>query len=484
VTARERIGDLGRLWPLLPVLVPFLVTLTSTMGAVDLAYQIRVGNQIIETGALPSTDTFAFTTTGVRWLDQQWGAQAGLALAHRAGGWMTLLVLRAALIGATYGLVYLACRARGAGRRTSSLLTIAGIVLGLRGLALRPQLFALLLLAASLWVLAGRRDHPKRLWWLPVFAFAMANLHGAFVLVPVLAGLTLLEDLIDRDAGARRTLLVGVVATAATLVNPFGAEAWRYAYRIATNPVIRDTISEWRPTSVATISGGVFAASVVLLGALFVRRGRPVDLAALAWLGVFGVLAVPASRGIVLWGLVAPTVAARMLRADDPALAVGTSRRTVAAAVALAVIAVIVTRWVRGTTPDSLLARAPVGLSAAVADSAPPGTNLYVWQPWGSWFEYALPDDRVFVDSRIELFSEDVWTEYNDVRLARGDWGSILGRYDIGAIVVEAENHALPPRLDGQPGWTFVYEDEDGAVFVRDDLVRGQSGTPTDTSPD
>jgi hypothetical protein len=469
VAARERSGVLDRAWALLPVLVPFLVTLTSTMGAVDLAYQIRAGDGILETGALPRIDTFAFTTSDVRWLDQQWGAQVMLALVHRAGGWVALVVLRAALIATTYGLVYLACRARGAGRRTSSLLTFAGIVLGLRGLALRPQLFAFPLLAACLWVLAARRDHPRRLWWLPVIAIALANLHGAFVLVPVLAGLALLEDLIDRDPGVRRTLLIGLAATAATLVNPFGADAWRYAVRIATNPVIRDTISEWRPTSVGTISGAVFAVSVALLVALFVRRGRPVDLAAIAWLAVFGAIAIPASRGIVLWGLVAPTVAARMLRADEPAPAGAPSRRMVAAAVALAVVAVLVMPRLRGTGPDALLTRAPVGLSGAVARAVPPGTNLYVWQPWGSWFEFALPHDRVFVDSRIELFSEAVWEEYNDVRLASGAWSSILGRYDVGAVVIDAENVALLPRLRDQPGWTLVHEDEDGAVFVRDE---------------
>ncbi len=471
MAARGRSGDLDRVWGLLPVLVPFLVTLTATMGAVDLAYQIRAGDGILATAALPRFDTYAFTTSGVRWLDQQWGAQVALALTHRAGGWAALVVLRAALIGTTYGLVYLACRARGAGRRTSSLLTFAGIALGLRGLALRPQLFAFPLLTASLWVLAGRRDHPRRIWWLPVFAIALANLHGAFVLVPVFAGLALLEDLIDRDPGARRTLSVGLVATAATLVNPFGAGAWRYALGIATNPVIRDTISEWRPTSVGTISGAVFAASVALLVALFLRRGRPVDLAAIAWLAVFGAIAVPASRGIVLWGLVAPTVAARMLRSDETAALSDTSRRMVAVAVALAVVAVVALPWLRGTTPDALLARAPVGLTEAVDRAVPPGTNLYVWQPWGSWFEFALPEDRVFVDSRIELFSAAVWHEYNDVRLAQGAWGSILQRYDVGAIVIDAENEALLARLSGQTGWTKVFEDEDGAVFARDDLA-------------
>jgi hypothetical protein len=222
---------------------------------------------------------------------------------------------------------------------------------------------------------------------------------------------------------------------------------------------------------VGTISGAVFAASVALLVALFLRRGRPVDLAAIAWLAVFGAIAVPASRGIVLWGLVAPTVAARMLRSDETAALSDTSRRMVAVAVALAVVAVVALPWLRGTTPDALLARAPVGLTEAVDRAVPPGTNLYVWQPWGSWFEFALPEDRVFVDSRIELFSAAVWHEYNDVRLAQGAWGSILQRYDVGAIVIDAENEALLARLSGQTGWTKVFEDEDGAVFARDDLA-------------
>ena len=53
MTERKRSGGGGRVWALLPVLVPFLVTLTSTMGAVDLAYHVRVGDGILETGALP-----------------------------------------------------------------------------------------------------------------------------------------------------------------------------------------------------------------------------------------------------------------------------------------------------------------------------------------------------------------------------------------------------------------------------------------------
>ncbi len=469
MAARWRDGGSGRAWALLPVVAPFIVALTATMGAVDLAYHLRAGEQIIAWGSLPRVDMFSFTASGTSWLDQQWGAQVLLQAGYRATGWAGLVVLRAAVIAATCGLVYLACRARGASRRSSSLLTLGGVVVGMRGLALRPQLFALALVAGSLWLLAGRRTHPRRLVWLPVLAAAMANLHGAFVLVPVIAGLAVVEDLIERDPGVTRTVLAGIAATAATLVNPFGVGAWRYAYRIATNPVIRDTISEWRPTSVATISGGVFAASAALLILLFIRKGRPVDLPAVAWLAVFGALAVPASRGIVLWGLVAPTVAARMMPARVDAVPTGPSRPVAAGGIAVAVLAAITVPLGRGTSADDLLTRAPGGLTAAVMREVPEGTNLFVWQPWGSWFEFAIPEDRVFVDSRIELYPASVWREYGQVRLAEGSWSSILATYDVGAIVIDAENDALRPRLMGEPAWTLVYQDGDGAVFVRRD---------------
>ncbi|MEO8477672.1 MAG: hypothetical protein ABI572_11575 [Actinomycetota bacterium] len=469
MAARWRVGGVGRVWALLPVAAPFFVALTATMGAVDLAYHVRVGEQIVASGSLPRVDTFSFTASGTSWLDQQWGAQVLLLAGYRASGWAGLVVLRAALISATCGLVYLACRARGANRRSSSLLTLAGVVVGMRGLALRPQLFVLPLVAGCLWILAGRRAHPRRLAWLPVLAAAMANLHGAFVLVPVIAGLAVVEDVIERDSGVARTLLTGVAATAATLVNPFGTEAWRYAYRIATNPVIRDTISEWRPISVATISGAVFVTSIVLLVLLFIRKGRPVDLAAIAWLTVFGSLAVPASRGIVLWGLVAPTVTARMMPARDEEGPTSSSRLIAAGVIAVAALAAMTVPLWRGTSAEELLTRAPGGLTAAVMREVPAGTDLFVWQPWGSWFEFAIPQDRVFVDSRIELYPAPVWREYGQVRLAEGSWSSILAAYDVGAIVIDAENDTLRPRLMGEPAWTLVYQDGDGSLFVRRD---------------
>jgi hypothetical protein len=261
------------------------------------------------------------------------------------------------------------------------------------------------------------------------------------------------------------------VATAATLLNPFGLDAWRYAYRISTNPVIRDTISEWRPVSLTTFAGVAFAVSIASLAVLVIRRGRPVDVPALIWLTVFAALAVPASRGLVLWGLVAPTVAARMLPPRDAPVRTLSRRWVVGIAATVLIVTAAVLPWWRDTSAGGMLTRAPQGLTAAVLRDVPSGTRLLVWQTWGSWFEFATPRDPVFVDSRIELYPAEVWQENGDLWAARGAWSSLLARYDVGAIVIDAENDTLAPRLRGQPGWTLVYEDDDGSLFVRTDLT-------------
>src|SRR5438093_11528795 len=119
---RRRPIDLA--WASLVVLVPIVVALLSRMGTTDLTYHIRAGDGILTTHSLPRVDTYTFSVAGDPWLDQQWAAQVILALGHRFGGWATLAFLQAVLVGASFWFIYLACRARGASVRTSSLLTV------------------------------------------------------------------------------------------------------------------------------------------------------------------------------------------------------------------------------------------------------------------------------------------------------------------------------------------------------------------------
>ena len=220
------------------------LTVDRVWSTVDLAYHIRLGELILH-GSLPRTDTFTFAANGAPWVDQQWLAQAALALAHRLGGWDTVFLLKAVLIGVTFGFVFAACRAGGASARAAAGLTVAGFLASAQNLAMRPQLFAVALFAAVQWISSTRREHPARQWAIPVLVAIWANVHGSFVLGPVLVGLDWLEDRREHSPRASSTLLIAAVALLATLANPFGMRVWTYAVDIATNPTITRFASEW-----------------------------------------------------------------------------------------------------------------------------------------------------------------------------------------------------------------------------------------------
>jgi hypothetical protein len=91
-------------------------------------------------------------------------------------------------------------------------------------------------------------------------------------------------------------------------------------------------------------------------------------------------------------------------------------------------------------------------------------------QTWGSWFEWAAPDQAYFIDSRFELFPVDVWEDYRAMDGPGAD--AMLRRWGVDLVVVAPEDH--------QPagGWTVVYGDPDGSILRAPD-ASGRVSDPT-----
>ena len=76
--------------------------------------------------------------------------------------------------------------------------------------------------------------------------------------------------------------------------------------------------------------------------------------------------------------------------------------------------------------PEGLLTDAPPGITHALEGVLQPGEAFFNAQEWGSWFEFALPDHPVFVDSRFELIPEPAWREYDAVSVGAPGWQDVL----------------------------------------------------------
>jgi hypothetical protein len=482
VKVRERTDDVAprwrlsmpQLWAFVAVVLPTVASQGARLSTIDLAYQLRAGMSILATHHLPAVDTYSFTATGRPWLDQQWGAQVLLALVFRAGGWAGLVLLRAALAGGIFWLVFAACRVAGASRRRSAALTIASFAIASPGLNLRPQLFAMLLFALTGWLVARRHSDPR--WWyaVPVIVAIWANVHGSFFLGPLLLALAWLADRKATPGTARRGIVLALLSLAATLVGPFGYRVWTYVVDISRNPVITRLVSEWQPPTIRNYGGAVFFISAAVVAALLARRAATVPWTALLGIAIFFAIGLDAQRGITWWAFAVPPILAGIFPSTDGPPGRDTDHRLLNSAIALTLvgIGVVLGPWWKSESPpggpDGSLSFAPPGITASLAGILRPGDRVFDAQAWGSWLEYRFPQSLIAVDSRIEVFPVDVWREYADVSAGRSQWTSILDRWNVDVVVASRDQQrALLALIRNDTSWRLVHEDRDGAVFVR-----------------
>ena len=459
-------------WACLAVGIPVLASLLSRMDTVDLAYHLRAGQDVLA-GSIPRVDTYTFTAAGSPWLDQQWLAQGILAAVDRVGGWASLAALQALLIGVTFLLLYLAIRSGSATPRTASLLTLGGFLVASPGLALRPQLVALPLFAALLLITVRRDRHPAGLWAAPVLAALCANVHGSFVLFPLVVVLAWLEDVRLRAPGAKRTLLIAVVATAATVLTPFGPRAWSYAFDLSTNPVIRHTITEWAPLTLGSAAGWL------AIGCSSRRsptssdvRPDPLDRS-----GDPRCVLPPRDERPTGVGVVGHDRARGGGRTDrdgsgprgsSACVRPGAELPSTAYAIVGVVLAAIVALlpWWRGDDPARLLPKRAIRRHRSCGPTPcrheDPGVPTV-----GLWFGYANPSDPVFVDSRIEVPPREAWDDYAKVASGDAQWSAMLDRWKVDAIVAPNDWGPVPLLEAPGSGWRVAYRDGESTLFRR-----------------
>jgi len=463
-----------RLWVVLALALPALLSLLVPLPAVDLAYQVRAGDEILATGALPAVDTWTFTIAGTPWLDQQWLAQLLLAAGYRVGGWELLAVSRAALVVLAFGLLLAACVERGAPIRIAAVLSLVAFLLAAPALALRPQLFAIAIFAALLWLVAVRHRAPRLYWVAPVLVALWANVHGSFVLAPLILGYGWLDDRVAHRE-SRTSLVVLVVGTLATLLNPFLAGVWQYALSFGTDPVIHDTVSEWQRTSPLTVPGALFYGSVALVLLFAWRQSRvpgrvrwPDAARLVGWASI----GAWAERGLAWWPLAAAFAVGGIVGRVQPAATTPLHRApkpnafNAAVAITLGTLVVVALPWWRPPDPltgrEGLLSYAPSDLGQALRDS-PSGGRVYAQQTWASWFEWVAPGQLEFIDSRFELFPSDVLASY--ARIAGGGEAALTELTARGVDSVVLERDAPLVEMVRGAGWTLVHDDADGVVY-------------------
>jgi hypothetical protein len=486
---------------LAPALV-FMATAVDRNYQTDLWHHLARGRLLVEGGERVDDDRFTYTVPGRPFRDVNWGWQAAFYGLYLVGGLPLVQAANSAVLALAVGLLFRLARRR-SGSPAAACAACLFAFFGLwQLLIIRPQSLSLLLFVVLLNVLDAAERRPRLLALPPLVLAVWVNLHGGFPIGLVLLGAYTLGEVLGawfqapnpddvRGAHAPRPfgaalracwpwLASCAASAAATLANPYG---WRvYDYVGRTSAAARGRrIDEWLPPGLDSLTGKVWAASVVLTLALFALPGRRPRLRDVVVLACFLPATCGSVRMVAWWLLVSAPVLAAQLAAAAPrlrALDAGDDRPSPSAATACAALALgclLCLPWLEHFNPALRLPgrghRTEEDLQA-VADRLAdgPGGRLFTRFAWGEYLGWALaPRHTVFMDGRIEIFPDEVWGQYAAVTRGRADWEEILDGYGVDALVLDATGYhgQLLPLVERSGRWRREMERGDAVLFVR-----------------
>lgn len=322
VLSLQRWGDLGpaALAAVAGLCVIFAVTGLARLNHTDLWGHLNFGRWIVRHGELPHSDPFRSFATGEPFLNVPWLSQVLGYEVYRFAGLEGLVLAHAVLATLTAAALLWAVRGRGVSLGWAVAAAAASYLLALPVTGtIRPQLFGTLGFALTLAAIARLPRRRDPLLWLPLVFALWANLHGSFLLGLAALGCQTAATAWDargwRWHGLRRRRqfwrAVGAVAlaTAGACVNPCGPRLLLLVGQFGENSNLAD-ISEWHPLTLASLSGGLCFASLLLMAGFLRWSRRRITAAEILLTLLFLVACLGALRMLAWWALVWPWVVA------------------------------------------------------------------------------------------------------------------------------------------------------------------------------
>jgi hypothetical protein len=494
----------------------------------DLWGHLRFGQAALASGHVVTADTYSYSAANAVWLNHEWLTEIVMALAYNGLGVVGLKLWKFACVAATMVSIALAMAETGASPSIQlNLLALAALAMVPQN-QFRPQLFTFMLFAAMLALLARDNYRGRAPLWIVVPVMALwGNLHGGFIVgIATLAIYTIVaggQDLIT-GRGPRRALRLGLImlaGTLATLISPYGIDAWRVVlnalrhYRAQPiiadwQPLLHAMAGQWRidpPTVIFFVSGIAIMAAFVLT---FVRapqgplpaseKARPSidDLPLVAIALTMSVAAFAAVRNMPLAVIACMPPLAHHAQliverrhhrglSQNPlatsALAPSRDDRSGTSSWLVIFIAIVVAIFA-GLFSRRLVVdphEYPIG---AVAFMRMHGINGNILDDFG-WGEYLIwhlePQFKVFIDGRYDtVYPTKVIDQFLDFINARPDSLSILHAYPHDLVLIPAKAPVVP-LMKSQRGWTLVYRDPVAVLFARSNSAAAQlPGVPID----
>lgn len=452
----------------------------------DAGWHIRTGEYILDHHAVPRTDLYSFSKPGAPWFAWEWLSDVIDAALFRAAGLKGVVLVAGVLIALFATLLIRRMIWRNAHLFVAVIVALLAVGSSSVHFLARPHVFTFALLSIAMWMIEADLKQPTRWIWLLVpMTVLWTNLHGGFLTLIAVLGLTTIGSL--AIAAWRRYTILTIACSIASVANPYGIRLHQHAIEYLRSDWIRRVVQEFQSPSFRNENMMQFEVLLVagIIAAGFLIRERRWTEA--LWILFFGHMALQSVRHVPMFAIVAGPVIAEQISGWWRALSAGAGktspagiinqmsadfvpgfRRTtfwpVAAVIALALIGRPM-NW-PADFPDQIF---PVAMIHAHKSEIFAARTLTTDQ-WADYLIFLNPHYKVYVDGRSDFYGEQIGDEFLHLTSGQPGWQEIMRKYGF-QLVLLPRGAALVELLKTQPDWRVA--DDDGKH-----ILLARKGTP------
>jgi hypothetical protein len=435
-------------------------------------WHLRLGRDILASGALPRWDTLTFTHDHARWVDQSWAFDVLLATVVNGWGWSGAIGLAALGLAALYAAMARGLISGGVSPIVAIVVSLVAAAIGGIHFLIRPHLFTFAFVYLTF--RACQKQHENGGWKIalvPIYTAILANVHGGFIALPVIVATAAVGHAISGrwDSSRRRELAkyaaVSCFALVTALLNPYGFDLYRHIAKLLVSSGVTRLIVEYQPAPFGKPEAEALEWVLLALIALPVVSSRRIEryqlTHVLVWLHLaltsirnapFFAMAVAPGLATLIDGL--PVLYRRQWKLD-------THWPVWALALATTVLGVVASGVTLGGFDQK---RWPLS-AVTVLDAQPTTSRIFHEQDWGGLIEAECqPARRTYLDDRFELFGKNGIVEYVDVLSGGPAWDEVRDRERIELVWLRPER-GLARRLLKEPRWDVIHRDKVSVLF-------------------
>ena len=470
------------LWLSLALLFLLPIALFLAVTPHDYWFYVRIGRDILETGAVPRVDTFSYTYPGRPIFYQPWLSAVIFWWVHSLGGATLTFLLKGISIAFSYGLIWALMRYAGTGTRLATLLLILLGLSSSMNWSMRPQILAYPLFAIALWALwHWQQGQGKWMWTLPLITLFWVNLHGSFILAFVLMGSALVLGSGDR----KQLILWFVISLFVTLANPRGIFVWQFVSDMLTSPSDQLFATEWRPPVNAGWQMNIFFGWLLLFIPLAALSPRRLSILEWVWFLCFGWLALSGLRYVIWFMFILAVLSGalltellRSLRPETapPQVSNPTVNYVLSGLILLLPLMMLPglrESWWADAPPPYHEATTPVQGAEWLARQPDLAGPLFAEYTFGSYLTFALPSRLLWIDNRFNAYPPGHWQTYQAITSARYDWDTQLEEDRVNLLMLSLHTQKqLVQAVETSGRWCEEYRDRTAVIFSRCEPIR------------